>query len=217
MSLYQKTLLASGVTAIIYVLFFLFLDKEIDVWVHANISHTWVAEAGTIVSMLANGSYVKLTLSVTFIVIFISDPCITKTTTKNILFICLSLTVAIIVGGGIKYLLARYRPVMFFDEQLYGLHFLSSKWEMNSTPSGHTYRAFAFFTALALLFKRYAVPFICSALLIGISRVVVTAHYPSDVLFGAFIGIVAASWLYRVFLHRDVWFLDAKSNQYKKK
>ena len=35
--------------------------------------------------------------------------------------------------------------------------------------------------------------------LIGASRVAVTAHYPSDVLFGAFIGIFTALWTYRQF------------------
>jgi membrane-associated phospholipid phosphatase len=37
------------------------------------------------------------------------------------------------------------------------------------------------------------------AALIGASRVVVTAHYASDVLFGAFIGIFSTLWTYRYF------------------
>ncbi|MBW2173019.1 MAG: phosphatase PAP2 family protein, partial [Deltaproteobacteria bacterium] len=41
--------------------------------------------------------------------------------------------------------------------------------------------------------------FIFVALMIGISRVVVTAHYTSDVLFGAFVGTVTALWMYRYF------------------
>jgi membrane-associated phospholipid phosphatase len=36
-----------------------------------------------------------------------------------------------------------------------------------------------------------------AAVLIGMSRVAVTAHYPSDVVFGAFIGIFTAVWTYQ--------------------
>ncbi|WP_366927996.1 phosphatase PAP2 family protein [Sulfurovum sp.] len=38
--------------------------------------------------------------------------------------------------------------------------------------------------------------FIVLALMIGLSRILLTAHYPSDVLFGAFIGIMTAIWMY---------------------
>ena len=51
----------------------------------------------------------------------------------------------------------------------------------------------------SLLFRRGRIFFIALAVLIGISRVVVTAHYPADVIFGAFIGIFSALWTYRYF------------------
>ena len=43
-----------------------------------------------------------------------------------------------------------------------------------------------------MLYRRFAVVFISIAILIGVSRVIVTAHYPSDVVFGAFIGVFTA-------------------------
>jgi membrane-associated phospholipid phosphatase len=196
--LYQKTFLATAITLIVYLFLFYFLDRQIDTWVHIALGDTWVPTVGKAVSALATGTYIKLALAVVFTYIFITDPAITKTTTRKLLFISLSISVAILIGAGFKYLLARYRPVMLFEEQLYGLHFFSTEWALNSTPSGHTCRAFAFFTALSLLFKRYATPFLFTALLIGISRVAVTAHYPSDVLFGAYIGTVTAIWIHRI-------------------
>jgi len=195
----KKTALAAVATAAVYLILFLFFDKSISLWVHHNLSDTLVATAGKIISYLAFGAYVKLVLSFGFVYIFITDPGITKTSTKNFLYICITVTVAIIIGEGFKYLLGRYRPVMLFEKNLYGLHFFSVEWAMNSSPSGHTLRAFSFFTALSLLFRRYTVLFIFVALMIGISRVVVTAHYTSDVLFGAFVGTVTALWMYRYF------------------
>jgi membrane-associated phospholipid phosphatase len=115
------------------------------------------------------------------------------------LYICLSGAIALVIGDGLKYLLGRYRPIMLFEHNLYGLHFFSAEWALNSTPSGHTIRAFSLMTALALLYRRCAVIFISAAILIGASRVMVTAHYPSDVLFGAFIGIFTALWVYKHF------------------
>jgi membrane-associated phospholipid phosphatase len=88
---------------------------------------------------------------------------------------------------------------MLFQDNLYGLQFFSAKWEFNSTPSGHTLRAFALFTALALLFRRGAAVFLAFGALIGTSRVIITDHYPSDVLLGAFIGIFTALWTYKYF------------------
>jgi len=67
---------------------------------------------------------------------------------------------------------------------------------LNSTPSGHTLRAFSVKTALSLLFPRGRIVFLFVAVLAGVSRVVVTAHYPGDVLFGALIGIFSVLWLH---------------------
>jgi membrane-associated phospholipid phosphatase len=197
--LLRKTLVLAGITAILYLLLFFFLDKRIDIWVHHNYASGKVHQYGSYVSDLATGAYVKLGLTLGFLFIIIYDPGLEKPWIRNLLYICVSGALAIIIGDGLKYLLGRYRPVMLFKHKLYGLHFFSSQWDLNSTPSGHTLRAFALLTALALIFRRFAVVFLAVALLIGVSRVAVTAHYPSDVLFGAFIGIFTAIWTYRYF------------------
>jgi membrane-associated phospholipid phosphatase len=118
-------------------------------------------------------------------------------------YICISGSIAIIIGDGLKYLLGRYGPVMLFEHNLYGLHFFSSEWVINSTPSSHTIRAFSLLTALSFLYRRFTVMFIAVAALISPSRVAVTDHYPSDVLFGAFIGIFTAVWTYQYFFVKN--------------
>ena len=118
------------------------------------------------------------------------------------LYICISVSIAIIIGDGLKFILGRYRPVMLFENNLYGLTLFSTEWALNSSPSGHTLRAFALMTALSLLYRKFAVVFISIAVLIGLSRVVVTDHYPSDVLFGAFIGVITSVWTYYYFIQK---------------
>lgn len=107
-------------------------------------------------------------------------------------YVCVSCAVAIVVGKGLKVMLARYRPVMLFESGQCGLHFFSAKWHLNSTPSGHALRIFSIMTALSVLLPRGHILFIAITVLVGISPVAVTIHYPCDVLFGAFIGIFSA-------------------------
>ena len=193
----KKTIVFTIIAVVLYLILFFFLDKPIDLWVDYNYSKTWHHDLGVIISYFAYDPFIRIGLTFGFILIFISDPGIKKRWTRTLLFICLSVSIAIVIGDGFKYLFARYRPVMLFDNNLYGLHFFSTEWAMNSTPSGHTLRAFSLLTALTLLYRKYAVLFISVAILIGLCRVVVTAHYPSDVLFGAFIGIISAVWTYK--------------------
>ncbi len=64
--------------------------------------------------------------------------------------------------------------------------------EFASFPSGHTTTAFAALVAIGSVYPRLRPLLWTYALLIAASRVVVTAHYPSDVLAGAATGAFGA-------------------------
>jgi len=202
-TLLKKTIIAAVIVGIIYLALFLFFDRSIDLRIYETCSNSRIFQWGTAVSYAAKGDYIKLGIAACLILIIIIDPGIKRRWTRNLLFICLSCSIAIIVGAGLKFLLGRCRPIMLFEQNRYGMEFFSSKWKFNSTPSGHTLRAFSILTALSLLYRRFTPLFLSLAVLIGASRVVVTAHYPSDVLFGAFIGIFSALWTYRYFFKKE--------------
>jgi len=61
-----------------------------------------------------------------------------------------------------------------------------------SFPSGHATTAFALAALLALWYPRWAAGFLALAGLVGLSRVVLGAHFPSDVLAGAALGMGVA-------------------------
>ncbi len=70
-----------------------------------------------------------------------------------------------------------------------------------SFPSGHTSSAFTFAMAITLVLKKksVAIPAFVFAFLMGFSRIYVGVHYPTDVIVGAFVGIVYALIGYAIF------------------
>jgi undecaprenyl-diphosphatase len=69
----------------------------------------------------------------------------------------------------------------------------------NAFPSGHTAASTAFFATLALACWRVGAPFLVIPLLIAFSRMYVAAHYLSDVVCAALLGLgvacVVARWI----------------------
>ena len=64
--------------------------------------------------------------------------------------------------------------------------------DLMSFPSGHSAVAAGLATALALRYPRGTLLFAALAAATAVQRVVSSAHYPSDVCFGAAIGVLAA-------------------------
>lgn len=107
-----------------------------------------------------------------------------------------------------KFLIGRARPEMAAEFGAWGLSPLASDVLFQSFPSGHSAAAGAFFVAMALVLPRYLWLFVAGALTIGVTRVVVGAHYPSDVAAGLALGawtslaaaylMAARGWLFRL-------------------
>jgi len=100
----------------------------------------------------------------------------------------------------LKLIFGKARPSKLFDNDLYGFQWFvePNAYAMHGFPSGHTTTAFAVATALALIFPRLALLFYGTALLVGLSRIGVLYHYPSDVVAGAMLGTVLTLLLYNI-------------------
>lgn len=92
----------------------------------------------------------------------------------------------------IKRLIGRARP--FVGEQADPFLYLPLIWKAAyaSMPSGHAATAFAAAVAFGLLWPRLRAPMFLYALVIAASRVVLDAHYLSDVIVGAIVGTIGA-------------------------
>ncbi len=109
-------------------------------------------------------------------------------------------------GTIVKRMIGRARPLVggSLDPYL----FSPFKWTAAyaGLPSGHAITAFAALAAFGTLWPRGRTILWIYALLIAASRVVVTAHYPSDVLAGALVGVVGALLVRRWFALRRLGF-----------
>jgi membrane-associated phospholipid phosphatase len=98
----------------------------------------------------------------------------------------------------LKWIVGRHRPVIppiapfAFHPFAHGLRGLIHAESGLSFPSGHTALAFATATCLAVSLPRWAMLFFVVAVAVGIERVLENAHYLSDVVAGAGVGILCA-------------------------
>ena len=73
-------------------------------------------------------------------------------------------------------------------------------------PSGHATTAFSVLVIFGALWPRGRTVLLIYALLIAASRIVVTAHYPTDVATGALVGVLGAVVVRRYFAQRGLGF-----------
>jgi len=113
---------------------------------------------------------------------------------SRILYVFLSLTLSGIFNAGLKWLAGRNRPVNLFEDGLFGFTFFQIDfiYESTSFPSGHSVTAFAVATAVGFIFPRWRIAAFVGAALIAASRVLLTAHFLSDVIAGAAVGTLCA-------------------------
>ena len=114
-------------------------------------------------------------------------------------FIALTTIASGLAVNILKLIFARYRPVEYLQNDNYGFSWFDYGYRMASFPSGHSATALGVALALVLLFPRYVLLILPLGLLVVFSRVVVTAHYLSDVIMGGYVGVLATLYLYRRF------------------
>lgn len=95
-----------------------------------------------------------------------------------------SLTASHLLVQLLKKRIGRKRPYL----SILDANTLRKLWEDHSFPSGHTTAAFALAVSLSFGYPAVYMLFVGLASMVGISRIYVGMHYPTDVLMGAAIG-----------------------------
>lgn len=175
-----------------------FKISQLDIKIFYAINHL---SRGGIVNFFFQTFHYLTALGIGWIVLWIILLLVKKGDRKRLFFGAgLVIITWIIEGGIIKNLAHRARPPTVLGNVIVGSKFLFSY----SFPSGQVAVSFAVATTLALLYPRkwfVYLAFIFSAL-VGISRIYLGAHYPSDVLGGIIIGVLIPVILFRIFYRK---------------
>lgn len=167
-------------------------DLPILDWIQANLKNGFLDVAMRIITMFGDGGIFWIACAVILL-------CIPKTR-KTGLGMGIALIMGLIVCNiTLKPLVERIRPYDFQQEYFQvTIQLLTERMHDYSFPSGHTIASFEAATVLLINNKKLGIPAMILAVLIAFSRLYLYVHYPTDVIFSIFAGILFAfigNWL----------------------
>ena len=170
------------------------MDGQFLLWLKETCAHPVLDNIMIFVSALGDGGFLWIALGLLFLFMGAKH----KIWQKRGLFLLLSLAAnALVCNLLLKPLVNRTRP---YD--LLGYAILIPPVGDASFPSGHTSASFAAATAIYAMNKKWGITAYAFAALMGFSRLYLGVHFPTDVLFGAMVGMAVAKIVVHIFRKR---------------
>jgi membrane-associated phospholipid phosphatase len=107
-------------------------------------------------------------------------------------FVFFAVLVPALVGEVLKWGVGRGRPFVGGEGNVFSFRHFGGTEAFASFPSGHANTAFALAFAISALWPQARFVMLAYALAIALSRLVLLAHHPSDVVAGALVGVIGA-------------------------
>jgi lipid A 4'-phosphatase len=203
---FQKNEKATCIYLLLGVLFFLFFDYSISKFFY-NINSQTKSLFETLthfgdslyffVPTILIWATIKIIQNKNKIVLTISD--ISTFIFFNILFSGIAVQI-------FKHILGRPRPPLFHSNNLSTIDIFNFDSRWHSFPSGHTATIFAFIFCLIFLFPKIKNILITIAIIIASTRVIVGAHYVSDIFGGALVAYITSILLREKFFQKSKLF-----------
>lgn len=119
-------------------------------------------------------------------------------------YVGFTVALAGLVTNALKVVFARARPWRLVEDGSFGFHWFDLARGWDSFPSGHATAIFALAFALGRLRPRLAPGLLVLALPVALARVVVTNHYPSDIVAGIAVAALVTEAAWGAFVSRGV-------------
>src|SRR5213079_2537371 len=100
-------------------------------------------------------------------------------------FLFVAVLTPVLIGEVLKWAVGRGRPFVGGEANAFNFSHFAGSEAYFSFPSGHAITAFALAFAVAAIWPRARIAMIVYALAIAVTRLVLLAHHPSDVVAGA--------------------------------
>lgn len=160
-------------------------------WLMETFSHPVLDEIMIFVSSLGNKGIIWIAIGILFLLLGVKNK---KWRTRGLL-VLFSLAANFLACNVIlKPLVDRTRPYYVLEYTP-----LIPPVGDPSFPSGHTAASFAAATAIYAINRKWGIAAYILATVMGFSRLYLGVHFPTDVLFGAIIGMAAAKIVVRIF------------------
>jgi len=131
----------------------------------------------------------------------------------RLLFLLCAVLVPLVAGEMIKWIAGRGRPFVGGKADAFNFAPFTGTEAYASLPSAHAITAFALAFAVGAVWPRARAAMMVYAVLIALSRLVLLAHHPSDVVAGALIGVVGAMLVRYWFAARRLGFGIARDGK----
>ena len=188
----------SAVFAITLLCFF-FVDREVARYFWAIPADTTIKQVFAALSYMGEAQYYLVPPLILYVLLRKRFAYAARAS----LFVFATVAVSGITVNILKFVFGRLRPEMYFKENLFGFDWFHYGHSFASFPSGHSATAFGAWLAFALIAPKYRWFFITVGVLVASSRVILTAHYVSDVIAGIYVGAVATLILYNIMLRSE--------------
>ena len=164
----------------------------------------WMPKRGTpslwpvrILTDFGKSAYVLWTLAGLLFVVAVTSPALRGQARSLLLglgtrlqFVFFAVLVPSLIGEVLKWVVGRGRP--FVGDNVFNFRHFGGSEAFASFPSGHANTAFALAFAVSALWPQARPWMLMYAVAISLSRLVLLAHHPSDVVAGALVGVIGA-------------------------
>lgn len=147
----------------------------------------------------AKSAYILNALAIVLVLVVLTIPRLSAASRPilsafaiRIQYVFFSVLIAMLIGEAFKAVVGRGRPFVGGEANAFNFSPFTRSAEFSSFPSGHALAGVALAFAVSVLWPRLRVAMLLYAVLICLSRVVLLAHHPSDVVAGALVGVIGA-------------------------